>query len=153
MKVSDMINTVPDEKADHPLYQCLNALRSEIFGFPYRDWSLEMAAQTAHISKSWFQHNYMELFSVSFQQDIISSRIRYAKNLLTHSEYTVEYIARLCGYNNDVHFMRQFKKYINMTPSVYREQFKIKSNLKIEDKISVSECNKSVTIKNKDSIL
>ena len=67
-------------------------------------------ADTLGISKSYFQHLYKEFFGVSFQQDYIQMRIAYAQDLLETSDMPMEQIAEICGYTNEVHFYRQFKK-------------------------------------------
>lgn len=36
------------------------------------------------------------------------------------SDSQVGEISNLCGYENEVHFMRQFKKLTTLTPSEYR---------------------------------
>ena len=35
---------------------------------------------------------------------------------------TVQALAAFCGYENELHFMRQFKKCTGLTPSGYREE-------------------------------
>lgn len=49
--------------------------------------------------------------------DVIESRI---KELLIESDLQVGEISSLCGYQNDVHFIRQFKKLTTLTPTEYR---------------------------------
>lgn len=33
---------------------------------------------------------------------------------------SIRSLADFCGYENELHFMRQFKKFVGMTPSQYR---------------------------------
>jgi len=123
MKVSDMLTAPPPEKIDHPLFHRINALREEIYIFPYREWTVDKLAEAAHVSRSWFQHKYREWFDATFQEDLIDSRVEYSKRLLTQSDHTVDVIAEQCGYGNSVHFMRQFKKKTGLTPSAFRKLF------------------------------
>jgi len=51
-------------------------------------------------------------------------RIDYAKDLLETTDLPMEVIAENCGYNNDMHFYRQFKENTNMTPAHYRKHFR-----------------------------
>ncbi len=83
-------------------------------------------AKSLGISKSHFQHLYTMLFGISFQQDYIQMRIDYAKDLLETTDMPMEQIAEMCGYANEVHFYRQFKTYIEMTPAKYRRRFRNK---------------------------
>ncbi|MDR3645785.1 MAG: AraC family transcriptional regulator [Clostridia bacterium] len=122
MRLSDLIHAPEDEKTRHPYYHILNPIRAGLMSFPYRNWSAEQLAQSLHMSKSWFQHNYREIFGIPFQRDLIEIRILYAKKLLAQSNDSIEQIAQQCGYNNDVHFMRQYKKETGLTPNEYRMQ-------------------------------
>jgi AraC family transcriptional regulator of arabinose operon len=52
--------------------------------------------------------------------DIINSRLEYAKYLLVNSSLSIAAISKMCGYENDTHFMRQFKKFVGLTPSQFK---------------------------------
>ncbi len=99
----------------------LQALRRELYGFPHRSWSSTQTAKAAHMSLSHFQHTYRRLFGCSFQEDIVQSRVRYARELLTRTDFTVAQVASLCGYASELHFMRQFKSRTGFTPTGYRK--------------------------------
>ena len=58
-------------------------------------------------------------------EDVLQRRIEYAKYLLSSTDFTIYSISTMCGYANDVHFMRLFKKATGTTPSEYRISFKI----------------------------
>ena len=62
-----------------------------------------------------------KLFGVSFQQDLILMRVTRARFNLSTSNLSLSQIAELCGYNNEVHFYRQFKKLTGVTPAQYRK--------------------------------
>ena len=49
-------------------------------------------------------------------------RIEHAKYILTTTDLTLEQIAEICGYSNEVHFYRQFKQITGLTPSKYRKK-------------------------------
>ena len=61
------------------------------------------------------------MHSTTFKQDIIQSRIKRAKYLLRNENNTIKEISDICGYNNEEHFLRQFKKTTGVTPSDYRK--------------------------------
>ena len=44
-----------------------------------------------------------------------------AMQLLRHTDFKVQEIALHCGYNNENHFMRQFKEKIGVTALQYRK--------------------------------
>lgn len=96
-------------------------LRSEIYSNPNKNWSIPLMAHKLHISCGHLQNIYKETFFTSCMSDVIESRITYGKELLTNSVLSVREISYLCGYQNEVHFMRQFKKLTDLTPSEYRK--------------------------------
>ena len=62
------------------------------------------------------------MFSVSVKDDVITARIKRARQLLAHTNMRVQEIAEMCGYNNDNHFMRQFKEKTGLTAAQYRKE-------------------------------
>lgn len=125
MKLSDMLIRYENDETNSPYFLQLNALRNELYNFPYYNWTLDIISKKANMSKSWLQHNWKKIFGVSFQKDLIKSRIEYAKNLLYHTNYTIENVAILSGYSSDIHFIRQFKQVTGLTPGAYKKQFPI----------------------------
>lgn len=121
LKAADLIReasfSVPPERH----YAAMSALRDEIISFPYRTWTLAEAVQRTGLSESYFQHTYRRLMGRPFTDEVIESRIRYAKALLRRSGDTIARIAALCGYASEFHFMRQFKKRTGLTPTAWRQ--------------------------------
>ena len=99
----------------------LQSLRLELQNDLSNTPDIRTAAADMGISESYFQHLYTDTFGVSFQKDVIAFRIEHAKNVLLTTDLTVEQIAELCGYNNPVHFYRQFKKIAGVTPAKFRK--------------------------------
>lgn len=104
----------------HKYYPDLSRLRTQLYGNPSKDWDIHHMAATLSISSSYFQHLYKQFFDCSCQQDIIHARLERAKFYLRTSDMSIRGIAEFCGYENELHFMRQFKKFIGQTPSEYR---------------------------------
>lgn len=100
-------------------YDDLAALRSEIYQFPERDWSIAACCRKLSISPSYFHRIYRSTFGVSCTQDILKSKLDHAKKLLLSTTDTLQIIAQKCGYDYS-HFMRTFKKEVGMTPTEYR---------------------------------
>lgn len=104
-----------------PHYNELLRVRRDIFNYPEKNRTLEMLAGRLHISPNYFHSLYKMSFGRTFMQDIIESRIQYAKYFLAYSNRPVNIIAANCGYNNTEHFCRQFKKTTGLTPLQYRK--------------------------------
>lgn len=119
--LADQLHTAPHGNENHKYYYMMSELRTEILNAPYKKWATPELAGKLHLSISHFQHLYKQFFGVTCVQDIINARIRQAKLYLCISEMSVSSLALFCGYENELHFMRQFKKLTGMTPSQYRK--------------------------------
>ena len=75
-----------------------------------------------HLSPSYFQNLYKQIFGISATNDVIRARIANAKSMLNYSSYKISTIAEECGYKNVEHFIRQFKKHEGYTPNKYRNK-------------------------------
>lgn len=112
---------IPVQTAD-PHYSALFELREKIYRNPQLKWNVDTMAADVNMSRSYFQHIYREVFGVSCISDVISGKIEKAKEILTETGCTVSQVAAMCGYDNEEHFMRQFKKIVGVTPTRYRKK-------------------------------
>ncbi len=108
--------------ADQKYYAAFSALRTEIYNSPSLKRTVPGIADALWLSCSHFQHLYKKFFGCSCQQDMIAARLKLAKHYLSTSEMSIQNIADLCGYESEIHFMRQFKKYEENTPTQFRKQ-------------------------------
>ncbi len=104
-----------------PLENQLKQLHLEISNSLEQKHSIARCAKQLNISESYFQLIYKKLFGQSFQQDLILMRVTRARFNLSTSNLSLSQIAEFCGYNNEVHFYRQFKKLTGVTPAQYRK--------------------------------
>lgn len=104
-----------------PLENQLKQLQLEISNTLDLRHSISKCAKQLNISESYFQMIYKKQFGISFQQDLILMRVNRAKFTMTTSNLPLSQIAEICGYNNEVHFYRQFKKITGVTPAYYRK--------------------------------
>lgn len=105
-----------------PHYSLLIDLRAKIYRNPQLKWNVDSMAADVNMSRSYFQHIYREFFGVSCISDVISGKIEKAKEILSETSCTVSQVASMCGYDNEEHFMRQFKKLVGVTPTAYRKK-------------------------------
>ncbi len=105
-----------------PHYAELVRLREKIYANPQEKWSVEMLCSEVNMSRSYFQLIYRETFGMTCIADVINCKMNRARDLLTSTSYTISHIAQLCGYDNEEHFMRQFKKNNGVTPTVFRRE-------------------------------
>lgn len=104
-----------------PQYYNLLNLRKEIHNNPAKPWTVADMANCLHLSPGYLQTIYKNTFGISCMNDVISSRIRLAKEYLLHGPHTIAQVAFLCGYNNVEHFCRQFKKVTGHSPSNFNQ--------------------------------
>ncbi len=121
LKLSESFSYKDSEKVMPDQFEALKILRNEIYNHPYNKWNIAEISTKANMSVSNFEHVYKRIYGVSCMSDIITSRLEYSKYHLAKSNLKIKYIAEICGYENEVHFMRQFKKYVGKTPTEYRK--------------------------------
>jgi len=127
IKLSEGIGQKASEY-DHPYYDTLCKLRNEIRLAPQSSWTIDEICKKINLSRSYLQHLYKLFFNTGIISDIQIYRIEHAKYLLSSTDMTVTAISQSCGYDNGVHFMRIFKKVTGMTPTEFRNSFRISSN-------------------------
>ncbi len=103
-----------------PHYDKLEALRREIYQNPAKDWYIQDICEQLCISRPYFHKIYLAAFGTTCTQDVIESRIAYAKEILAQTDDAVFDVSQKCGFETDVYFMRQFKRHTGMTPTAYR---------------------------------
>lgn len=119
-KIADQI-TDSNEDIAEKTYDKFALLRSKIYTRPYLKWDIANLSHQICLSPSYFQHLYKKYFGITCKADIIQARIEYAKLLLANHSLSIRFIAEQCGYENDVHFMRQFKQCTGLTPTQFRK--------------------------------
>ena len=119
--VRDELDKLSDMTGPRKYYLEFSALRTKIYNNPSSPQTISQLADSLGLSLSYFQHLYKDFFGCSCQQDIINARLKLAKYYLLNSEIRIRELAYFCGYENELHFMRQFKKFVGRTPSEYRE--------------------------------
>ena len=87
--------------------------------------SLPLLADLAHLSKYHFIRRFYQFYSVTPHEYLQLCRMDRAKSQLLCTDASIEDIASLCGYTSASAFCQSFKKYNNLSPSVFRKQMKI----------------------------
>jgi len=117
--LSDQLLQAPYEQMPKYFYE-LSRIRTEIYNAPANDWQVSELSNKLFISVSHFQHLYKSFFDTSCQKDVIKARIKLSQFYLVTTDMSIHEIADNCGYDNELHFMRQFKKNVGITPTEYR---------------------------------
>jgi AraC family transcriptional regulator, arabinose operon regulatory protein len=111
------------DKLLYGYYEALVDLRSEVYRHPEVKWTVARLSQLVNLSPSHFQRLYKQAFGITCIADVIACKLEYAKASLLDTGGTVREISVQCGYENEEHFMRQFKQIVGVTPSDYRRMY------------------------------
>lgn len=96
-------------------------IRKRVLLQPEQNWTIQQMAQLVPLSESRFHAVYKAMFGTTPAQDLIQARIENAKVLLQNKpDISMKEAAELLGYNDQYHFIRQFKAVTGKTPGAYR---------------------------------
>ncbi len=114
--------------ADSETIARFTELRQKIHMSFDEDLSVEKMAAMVNLSPSRFHNLYKQIFGISPKRDYLLVKIEHAKSLMTDDRYTIAKIAELSGYNNQYHFIRQFREIVGVTPGKYLKSIKSSKN-------------------------
>lgn len=80
---------------------------------------LNFLAKKVGFSPNYLGQLFKKEFGVSYNEFLKNIRLKYAKNLLKHSDYSVAEIAKNSGFKTTSYFIQCFKEKYNITPKQY----------------------------------
>ncbi|MCC5856023.1 MAG: AraC family transcriptional regulator [Idiomarina sp.] len=86
------------------------------------DWSVDSMAALAYLSRSAFADRCQKLLSMSPKAIVDTLRMQRARQLLIHSQQTLDQIAEALGYQSATAFIRFFKQREACAPGEYRNR-------------------------------
>jgi AraC-like DNA-binding protein len=89
---------------------------------PARDWTLEVLAQEAALSRSAFAERFTQFVGQPPMQYLANWRMQLATNYLRSGTESVAAVANRVGYDSEAAFSRAFKKALGTPPSEWRDQ-------------------------------
>lgn len=98
------------------------AARERIAADPGRGWALHDLADSFGVSTRSLQRRLGEE-QTSFSRLLAEARLAAASTLLGTSDRTAAEIGYACGFSDQAHFTREFKRHAALTPSTFRAQF------------------------------
>lgn len=113
--------SLPDGAGGLPKYKLRMAIAyiQEHLG---EEITLEAIATQLNMSQYYFCHLFKQSMGVSPYQYVLQQRINKAKQLLKQRQLTITDVALECGFANQTHFTKYFRKLAGTTPKNYREQ-------------------------------
>ncbi|MEH6304703.1 AraC family transcriptional regulator [Olivibacter sp. CPCC 100613] len=85
---------------------------------------VEYLASKFNLSTNYVGEYFRKLTGESLQQYISLYKIKQVEQRLVNSELTISQIADELGFTDESHLSRQFKKYKNISPKLYRRNLK-----------------------------
>jgi AraC family transcriptional regulator len=86
-----------------------------------KEISLEAISSHLNMSQYYFCHLFKQSMGVSPYQYVLRQRIEKAKQLLKQQTLAITDVALECGFANQTHFTKHFRKLAGITPKAYRE--------------------------------
>lgn len=83
--------------------------------------TLQVLSDTFHINAFYLSREFKAYLGVGYREYLIRRRVGYTKDLLRHTEKTVEEIAELAGFPSSSYFISVFKKAEGVTPLQFRK--------------------------------
>jgi AraC-like DNA-binding protein len=117
----------PGRRPGMPDHRALEKARDFIRGHATAGVSLAQAAHEAGLSPQHFAASFRARYGVPPHRFQTLVRLDRARALLASGRAAAEVAAR-CGFSDQSHLIRHFKRYLNMVPSSYRPSDSVRSH-------------------------
>jgi AraC-like DNA-binding protein len=87
--------------------------------------TLGLASKATGVSSSTLVHRLRQESGKSFKAILTEIRIAEAKKFLATTSLEISGIGDACGFFDQSHFTREFKKSINLTPGAFRKLLRV----------------------------
>lgn len=88
------------------------------------DLNLMYLSKEFNISYSYFSRIFSEIMGKNFSKYLVEARMERACEYLKNSDFRIDTILEMVGYNDKSYFIKSFKNYTGLTPSKYRDKYK-----------------------------
>lgn len=104
-------------------FEDMRVVVDHIFAHYDKRISLETLASLRFLSPRQLERRFRGLFHTSPTEFILKVRLDTATRLLIESNSSITEIAMQCGFYDNSHFTRQFKKKLGVSPHQFRKKF------------------------------
>lgn len=87
--------------------------------------TLDLASKAVGVSSSTLVHRLRQEVGKTFKEILTEIRISEAKKFLATTSLDISGIGDACGFFDQSHFTREFKKTINLTPGAFRKLLRV----------------------------
>jgi AraC-like DNA-binding protein len=85
--------------------------------------SNQQLARLAHMSVRSFERKFRGSFHLTPQKYLRKLQMRMAGRALVYSDQSLAEVALSCGFADQSHFSREFRRHFGRTPRAYREHY------------------------------
>jgi transcriptional regulator GlxA family with amidase domain len=86
--------------------------------------SIADMAGRVELSRAQFLRHFKALAGTSPHQWVMAARVQKAKELIAESNLSLDEIAASCGFASRTHLATVFKRFVNLSPAVYRREIR-----------------------------
>ncbi|RCK40137.1 AraC family transcriptional regulator [Thalassospira profundimaris] len=115
--MANMPGTAPSAVAGRPVVRKLVAMLENDVG---RGWTIDDVARDMETSARTLQRR-LQAANTRFSDLLRLTRVREACRLISGTDLSIGEIGYWCGFTDNAHFSRDFRRLVGMPPSVYRE--------------------------------
>ncbi|ANS73234.1 AraC family transcriptional regulator [Paenibacillus yonginensis] len=109
-----------EELNQHREHSPVDAVLDYIHTHYSRKISLEDLTNCAHLNRVTLNKRFQERCGSTAMGYLLSYRLKVARDLLTHTDMSLNDIARSTGFEYDTYFIKQFTAKLGMSPTTYR---------------------------------
>jgi AraC family transcriptional regulator len=116
--ISGRLKRVPDCLTPQQLKTVVRYIQTQV----QNDLSLRQIANYVGVSPYYLAHTFKATTGLSLHQYVVRCRLEQAQRLLRNTEIPIAAIAYEVGFGSQSHMTTVFRKMLNITPGVYRQQ-------------------------------
>lgn len=113
------------EEVQKPIDSTIRKVAAYIEENASKPMKMEDIAREHGLSPSQFTRRFQDAYQKGPQQYLISVRIHNIKEMLIHTDYTIDTIAQLNGFQNGFYMSKVFTQQTNMNPSEFRKTHRV----------------------------
>ncbi len=99
--------------------------------FENADFNIDFLVSTLQISSSYLRREFKKAFSVTPIEYLKYVRLQKALSMLSSDYFSIDELAKNCGYRSTSYFIQSFHKSTGYSPLKYKEKFLINKTKKV----------------------
>ena len=100
---------------------------------------LDVVCRSVNLSRSRIRHLFKTELGLTFGQYVRLKQMEYAKTLLESSFLNVKQVMSCTGFNDESHFVRDFKRFYGYSPAKYRKHYWQSAGLDLDRDVPVRQ--------------